>query len=52
MTVFIDPNQKKGIINPKLHGQFIEFLGNCIDEGFGWVKIQKFQTQMAFEMMS
>lgn len=36
MTVFIDPNQKKGIINPKLHGQFIEFLGNCIDEGI-WV---------------
>ncbi|WFA01718.1 alpha-L-arabinofuranosidase C-terminal domain-containing protein [Limosilactobacillus fermentum] len=36
MSVFIDPKQVVGKINPKLHGQFIEFLGKCIDEGL-WV---------------
>ncbi|MCI1856527.1 MAG: hypothetical protein LKI80_00045 [Sporolactobacillus sp.] len=36
MTVLINPNQTIGTINPRLHGQFIEFLGNCIDEGI-WV---------------
>lgn len=36
MTVFINPNQEIGRIDPKLHGQFIEFLGECIDEGL-WV---------------
>ncbi len=36
MTILIDVNQTIGRINPKLHGQFIEFLGKCIDEGL-WV---------------
>ena len=36
MTVFIDPKHEIGRIDPKLHGQFIEFLGECIDEGL-WV---------------
>ena len=36
MVVCIDPNSTIGRIDPKLHGQFIEFLGECIDEGL-WV---------------
>ncbi|WP_418968985.1 hypothetical protein [Alloscardovia omnicolens] len=36
MTVFIDSSQKIGTIRPELHGQFIEFLGTCINEGI-WV---------------
>lgn len=36
MVVCIDPNSTIGCIDPKLHGQFIEFLGECIDEGL-WV---------------
>ncbi len=36
MTVFIDPAQRIGVINPALHGQFTEFLGTCIHEGI-WV---------------
>ncbi|OTA26103.1 alpha-L-arabinofuranosidase [Alloscardovia macacae] len=36
MTVFIDPAQRIGTISPKLHGQFIEYLGTCINEGI-WV---------------
>lgn len=36
MGVFIDPKRTIGRIDPKLHGQFIEFLGECIDEGL-WV---------------
>lgn len=36
VTVYIDPFKTIGRIDPKLHGQFIEFLGECIDEGL-WV---------------
>ncbi|NMM96590.1 alpha-L-arabinofuranosidase [Bifidobacterium sp. DSM 109960] len=36
MVVSIDPNRTIGRIDPKLHGQFIEFLGECIDGGL-WV---------------
>jgi alpha-N-arabinofuranosidase len=36
MTVSIDPAVTIGRINPALHGQFIEFLGSCIDQGI-WV---------------
>lgn len=36
MVVCIDPNSTIGRIDPKLHGQFIEFLGECIDGGL-WV---------------
>ncbi|MBT1175041.1 alpha-L-arabinofuranosidase [Bifidobacterium sp. LC6] len=36
MTIIINPHQEIGSIDPKLHGQFIEFLGECIDEGL-WV---------------
>ena len=36
MTVIIDPRCEIGRIDPKLHGQFIEFLGECIDQGI-WV---------------
>lgn len=36
MTVLINTGQTIGVINPRLHGQFIEFLGNCINEGI-WV---------------
>lgn len=36
MSVFIDPNRRIGRIDPRLHGQFIEFLGECIDGGL-WV---------------
>lgn len=36
MTVDVDMGQTIGRIDPKLHGQFIEFLGECIDQGL-WV---------------
>ncbi|TCD54048.1 alpha-L-arabinofuranosidase [Alloscardovia theropitheci] len=36
MTVFIDSDNTIGTISPKLHGQFIEFLGSCIYDGI-WV---------------
>lgn len=36
MSILIDPKRSIGRIDPKLHGQFIEFLGECIDEGL-WV---------------
>ncbi len=36
MSIVIDPTRTIGRIDPKLHGQFIEFLGECIDEGL-WV---------------
>jgi alpha-N-arabinofuranosidase len=36
MSVFIDPSATIGRIDPALHGQFIEFLGECIDDGI-WV---------------
>lgn len=36
MTVLINPKQTIATIDPRLHSQFIEFLGNCIDEGI-WV---------------
>lgn len=36
MTVFIDPQKTIDVINPKIHGQFIEFLGHSIDDGI-WV---------------
>ncbi len=36
MTVLINPVDTISVINPKLHGQFIEFLGQCIDGGI-WV---------------
>ncbi|RBP99454.1 alpha-N-arabinofuranosidase [Bifidobacterium xylocopae] len=36
MTIRIDPSAAKGTVSPLLHGQFIEFLGECIDEGL-WV---------------
>ncbi|MHA5108033.1 hypothetical protein R5P99_08255 [Oenococcus oeni] len=36
MKININDQNSYGQINPNLHGQFIEFLGNCIDEGI-WV---------------
>ena len=36
MELSIDIDQTLGIVDPKLHGQFIEFLGECIDQGI-WV---------------
>ncbi|WNM27440.1 alpha-L-arabinofuranosidase C-terminal domain-containing protein [Demequina capsici] len=36
MAVLIDPTRTIARINPALHGQFIEFLGECIDGGI-WV---------------
>ncbi|WP_201774799.1 hypothetical protein [Demequina salsinemoris] len=36
MPVSIDPTQTIATIRPALHGQFIEFLGECIDGGI-WV---------------
>ncbi|WP_419497666.1 alpha-N-arabinofuranosidase [Bifidobacterium pullorum] len=36
MTITIDPGRQIGRINPNLHGQFIEFLGECLDGGV-WV---------------
>ncbi|MEP7765490.1 alpha-L-arabinofuranosidase C-terminal domain-containing protein [Sanguibacter sp. 25GB23B1] len=36
MSLHIDPSATIGRINPALHGQFIEFLGACIDDGL-WV---------------
>ena len=36
MAVYVDPCITTGTINPKLHGQFIEHLGACIDDGI-WV---------------
>ncbi|HEY0215629.1 MAG TPA: alpha-L-arabinofuranosidase C-terminal domain-containing protein [Cellulomonas sp.] len=36
MTLHIDPAATTGRVNPALHGQFIEFLGTCIDDGI-WV---------------
>lgn len=36
MKLTINTQKKHGTINPKLHGQFIEFLGDCIDNGI-WV---------------
>lgn len=36
MSLHIDPAATIGRINPALHGQFIEFLGTCIDDGI-WV---------------
>lgn len=35
-TIKINCKMKKGKIQPELHGQFIEFLGNCINDGI-WV---------------
>ncbi|AKP64249.1 beta-xylosidase alpha-L-arabinosidase [Levilactobacillus koreensis JCM 16448] len=36
MKIHLDSKNTYGTINPKLHGQFIEFLGSCIDDGI-WV---------------
>jgi alpha-N-arabinofuranosidase len=36
MALHIDPAATIARINPALHGQFIEFLGTCIDDGI-WV---------------
>lgn len=36
MSITIDPRNTGGTISPLLHGQFIEFLGECIDQGL-WV---------------
>ena len=36
MSIHIDPRLTTGTISPYLHGQFIEFLGECIDQGL-WV---------------
>ncbi|AKV55666.1 alpha-L-arabinosidase [Bifidobacterium actinocoloniiforme DSM 22766] len=36
MTIALDPGNTTSTISPLLHGQFIEFLGECIDEGL-WV---------------
>ncbi|MGL2223061.1 hypothetical protein [Oenococcus oeni] len=36
MKININDQNSYGQINPNLHGQSIEFLGNCIDEGI-WV---------------
>ena len=36
MTLSIDPAARIGQISPALHGQFIEFVGSCIDDGI-WV---------------
>lgn len=36
MSLFIDPAATIGRINPALHGQFIESLGTCVDDGI-WV---------------
>ena len=36
MTVSINTEDVIGTIRPELHGQFIEFLGQCIDQGI-WV---------------
>lgn len=36
MPLHIDPTATIGRINPALHGQFIEYLGECIDGGI-WV---------------
>lgn len=50
MTVFIDSSQKIGTIRPELHGQFIEFLGTCINEGI-WVRILIFLIPEDIVMM-
>jgi len=34
--IIINSDKKEGYISPELHGQFIEFLGNCIYDGI-WV---------------
>jgi alpha-N-arabinofuranosidase len=36
MSLTIDPAATIGRVSPGLHGQFIEFLGSCIDDGI-WV---------------
>lgn len=36
MSLFIDPTATIGRISPALHGQFIESLGTCVDDGI-WV---------------
>jgi alpha-N-arabinofuranosidase len=36
VSLFIDPTATIGQVSPALHGQFIEFLGTCIDDGI-WV---------------
>ncbi len=48
MVVCIDPNSTIGRIDPKLHGQFIEFLlANALMKVYGWERIPRSKTSVA-----